>query len=141
MKVVYFLLGLVVGLMLQKPAHAEIDAVGLHLYSNHNPSREENNDLNVGGYVHTSGGYIVGAFWNSYKRTAVYAGWRSPEWHRLSFSVAGVTGYFSPVTPIFIPHWRFLETQYGSFSLSGSPVRLEEKGQAILHLSFEMPLK
>lgn len=108
---------------------------GFHLLTTHSPSNGAN-DLNVGAFVKTDKDYLFGAYYNSYHRLSLYAGWTSPEWNRLAVSVVGVTGYFSPVTPVLIPSLRIYTNDAGvSFYLSGSPVKLSKDGQSVIHLS------
>lgn len=113
-----------------------IQEAGVHTLSYHAPSNGAN-DLNFGAYAYTDKGYLIGAYYNSYHKPAFYVGMTSPEWWRIRVSVVGVTGYFAPVTFIVIPSVKVWQQDKMSLWISGSPVRLTDNGQAVLHASFQ----
>lgn len=116
-----------------------LDTVGAHTLTRHDPSNGAN-DINFGGFAVTDKGFLVGGYYNSHHRMAYYAGWTTPEWYRMKVSVVGVTGYFAPVTVIAIPSLKLWQEKDWSLWVSGSPVRLSEDGQSILHLSIAWSL-
>ncbi len=119
----------------------EIDGFGVHTLSHHAPNNGAN-DINLGAYVKTNKGYLLGGYYNSWHKMAYYAGWSSNEWNRMNVSIVGVTGYFAPVTFIVIPSVRLYTFDNGpTIHLSGSPVRLTEDGQSVVHLSASWRLK
>lgn len=119
----------------------KVDAVGLHTISYHDPQGGANN-LNPGVYAHTDKGYVVGTYYNSWQKPSVYAGWQTPEWYRTSLAFVAVTGYTQPVTFIAIPSVRLYTNNAGmSVSLSGSPTKITQDGQMVVHLSFSWPIK
>lgn len=113
-----------------------IQEAGVHTLSYHAPSNGAN-DLNFGAYAYTDKGYIFGAYHNSYGRPAVYFGLTTKEWYRMRVSVVGVTGYHAPVTFVAIPSLKVWQQDKMSLWISGSPFRLTENGQAVLHASFQ----
>ena len=117
-----------------------VETVGIHTLTRHDPGHGAN-DINFGGYVATDKGYIAGAYYNSHHRMAYYAGWSTPEWHRMKASVVGVTGYFAPVTFVLIPSLKVWKGEGYDVWISGSPVKLGEDGQSILHVSVAWSLK
>lgn len=137
----YFLAWFIFLALLLAPhmASAQITTVGVHTLSRHDPSHGAN-DINFGAFV-SSQSYTVGAYYNSHRRMAYYAGWSTPEWHRLKASFVGVTGYFAPVTLIAIPSLKLYEQDDMSVWLSGSPVKITEDGQSVLHISIAWRLK
>lgn len=133
---------LLLALLFPLIAHADIgkfDTVGIHTLTRHDPSYGAN-DINLGGYAVTDKGFVVGGYYNSYRRMAYYAGWTTPEWYRMKVSFVGVTGYFVPVTAIAIPSLKLWQEKDWSLWISGSPVRLSEDGQSVLHLSIAWSL-
>ena len=118
----------------------KVDTVGVHTLTRHDPSYGAN-DINFGAYAVTDKGFVVGGYYNSYRRMAYYAGWTTPEWYRMKMSFVGVTGYFTPVTIIGIPSLKLWQEKDWSLWISGSPVKLSEYGQSVLHLSIAWRLK
>ena len=140
MKRLLFLLVFLCG-SAQAFSFGDFDRIGLHTASYHDPEGGANN-FNLGIYLHTEDGFVIGTYYNSWCKQSLYAGWSTPEWHRLSMSVIGVTGYWQPVTFIAIPSVRLFTNDYGaSVHLSGSPAKITEDGQMVLHLSFSWPIK
>jgi len=118
-----------------------VETVGVHTLTRHDPSYGAN-DFNLGFYAQTDKGYIAGGYFNSIRKMSYYAGWTSPEWNRLNVSFVGVTGYFKPVTFVAVPSVRLHTFENGpSIFISGSPVKITEDGQAVLHISASWSLK
>ena len=113
----------------------KVNTFGFHTVSHHEPWNGANN-INLGGFVATDKGFVAGGYYNSWDRMAYYAGWSTPEWHRIKASVIGVTGYFEPVTFLVIPSVKLYQGNKWSAWISGSPVKITQEGQSVLHLSF-----
>jgi hypothetical protein len=76
--------------MLVSTAQAET-TVGLHLGSVHLPSYSWQNDVNPGAYIRIDG-WTAGAYYNTYKRPSVYAGYTFVN-GPFSVTVGAVSGY------------------------------------------------
>ena len=76
-----------------------IAAVGLHLGSAHvgHQPVDNLNPVNPGVYVELRSGWTAGAYYNSVRRTSVYAGyqWLGPAWGpvRPAVTLGAITGY------------------------------------------------
>ncbi|NOW46603.1 hypothetical protein FHW96_002763 [Novosphingobium sp. SG751A] len=67
-------------------------AIGLHLLSIH--EKPGYNDQNYGLYAQSECGFVVGGYYNSYRRPSFQIGWRAETDHLpLFFEIGGVTGY------------------------------------------------
>lgn len=121
-------------------AAAQVTTVGVHGVTRHDPGLGAN-DVNPGVFAIFESGFLVGTYYNSHFRQSFYAGWTTPEWYRMRLSFVGVTGYFAPVTPIIMPSLKVWQGDKWSAWVSGSPFRLSEDGQSVLHLSFAWSLK
>lgn len=112
-----------------------VDRVGIHTVSRHVPSNGAN-DINLGVFVTTTKRFVIGTYYNSRHVEAYYAGFYTPEWYRFTLTLGGVTGYYAPVSIILLPTLRVYSFAEGpSVYISGSPFRLTEDGQSVLHLS------
>ena len=138
MKFILFLL------LLPLPALANLfgtpSEFGVHTLTRHDPCLGAN-DINFGAYIRTDKNFLLGGYYNSWRRMAYYVGYTSDEWSRFRVSAVGVTGYFAPVTFVIIPSFRVYSFDNGpSVYLSGSPVKLTEDGQSVMHVTVEWKL-
>lgn len=117
---------------------ASAQTMAVHTFTRHDPGMGAN-DVNIGlGYE--KNGYVVGGYYNSHYRMSYYAGVASREWYRMRISLVGVTGYFAAVTPVLIPSLKLYEERGAAVWLSGSPFRIHDDGQSVLHLSLSWRL-
>jgi hypothetical protein len=115
---------------------AAAGTVGVHLGSIHFPQRDFNNS-NPGLYYRSDGGWTVGAYRNSLRRTSAYAG-HTWQWDRLALTAGGVTGYADRVQPLLVPSYAFLRTQAFSLRVAFIP-RVEKRIEShVLHLMLEL---
>jgi len=142
MKIIALLLCLIGASAMASPL-GEIDAVGVHLVSRHAPDPGVNN-VNLGAYVRTSQGWTAGTYWNTYNRPTVYAGWTTPEWYRLSATVAVGTGYEKHQAPqlerglslLVAPTVRLFSIQQTDFKLVYVP-KINHDNLEVYHLIAE----
>lgn len=120
-------------------ASAQIKTIGVHTLTQHDPGRGAN-DMNFGVFAVTEQGFVIGGYYNSHYRMAYYGGWSTPEWYRMKLSFIGVTGYTAGILPIVIPSVKLYQFDGPSLWLSGSPVKMGENGQSILHLTLAWDL-
>lgn len=73
-------------------AKAEEVTVGLHVASHHFPERSYQNNVNPGVYVRTADGWTGGIYYNTLRRTSIYAGY---TWEAGPFALTAgmVSGY------------------------------------------------
>lgn len=148
------LLSLFLVLVFSTFAQAQETKVGLHLFSHHfgdggkrgywwEPNYEFNNN-NYGVYA-VRDGWTGGVFYNSERRTSIYAGytWETEQWNRLSaaVTVGAITGYRPGMRPypMVVPSVAWNHGLLGS----GSTLRVmlmpkaAKQGATALHLSHE----
>ena len=101
-------------------ADTAVKAVGIHLGSHHFPARDFNN-FNPGAYVRWSNGITAGAYYNSERRTSVYAGY-TYDWGPVAVTVGAITGYKNDKEmPMVVPSIRLGVIGQTTFSLAYVP--------------------
>lgn len=124
-----------------------IVAIGMHTVSRHSPSGDYQN-ANPGLYVMADNGLIFGGYRNSFGRLTYYAGWTTPEWHRLSLTLAAGTGYRPDEVPalsnglsvLAAPTIRLVTIGQASLKMVWLP-RVEKSQVEVLHWTVEWKLK
>ena len=82
-------------------------AIGVHLgtvHTNIDPGYTPNN-INPGIYLETSGNYMVGAYYNSDRKSTIYVG-KALHYGNAQLMVGLATGYSRPVVPAIIPAYN-----------------------------------
>ena len=112
---------------------ANAGTLGLHIGSQHFPTRDFNN-ANPGVYYIHSSGATIGTYYNSERRQSVYAGWTWDHgpWR---LQVGAITGYKRAVLPMIAPS---VALGYG-FRLTVLP-KIERGGSTVIHLMWEVKL-
>ena len=112
---------------------ATAGTLGIHIGSQHFPSKDYNN-VNPGVYYIADDGATVGTYYNSERRQSVYAGWTfdSGPWR---LQVGAITGYQGRVLPMVAPS---VALGHG-FRLTVLP-KLERDGAAVAHITWETKL-
>lgn len=120
-----------------KADDSPIEAMGVHLFSRHDPYKGEN-QYNPGLFVRFRHGIQVGQYTNSFGRETNYVGLASPEWYRLRVTVLAATGYKQKGAVIVpIPSVKLYEFDNGpSVWLSGTPFQITDS-RAVGHLHVE----
>jgi len=123
----------------------KIDTIGIHTVSRHNPDYNFAN-FNPGAYVVTDKGWTAGTYANSYSRMTYYAGWTTPEWNRLSATLAlahidvGADRFpYHDLELAVVPAVRLFTEGRWSAKLKFMP-KINPNGQDILHLTIEKQL-
>ena len=125
-------LAIMVALALAGAAHA--DTLGFHIGSQHFPAKQYNN-FNPGAYYIHSSGATIGTYYNSERRQSVYAGW-TWDYGPWRLQAGAITGYRrAAVLPLIAPS---VSLGYGS-RLTVLP-KVERRGSAVVHLTWEMKL-
>lgn len=114
------------------PAFAQ--TVGVHLGSQHYPSRDFNN-VNPGGYVRWDNGLTIGAYRNSFEKTSVYVGYTA-EWGWLGLTGGVISGY---PQPMFLAPSVRLPVGPAWARIVVLP-RIEKQGSSVVHLALEWKL-
>lgn len=115
--------------------HADtIHSYGMHIGSQHYPSRDFNN-LNPGGYVRWDGGLTIGGYYNSERRMSAYAGYTT-SWGPATITVGAITGYRRAVLPFVIPSLTIAQAGNVSARLAVLP-KVERSGSTVVHLMLE----
>lgn len=122
-------------------AEGPVEAMGVHLFSRHDPNRGEN-QYNPGLYVRFQHGITVGQYTNSLAKETTYAGWTTPEWYRMRMSFIAATGYKKKDPVIVpIPSIRLYSFDNGpDVWMSGTPVQITNS-RAVGHLHIEWKFK
>ena len=123
----------------------KVETGGFHTVSHHNPDYNFAN-FNPGANVDTDKGWTAGDYENSYSRMTDYARWTTPEWYRLSATLAvaridvGADRVpFAPVVPAIVPSLRLFTEGRLSGTLQWIP-RIKSTDSDVLHLAFEWSL-
>lgn len=116
--------------------HADtIEAVGVHIGSHHAPARDFRN-FNPGVYVRWSSGITMGGYYNSERRTSLYAGY-THQWGSFALTAGLITGYERrAVMPMLVPSVRLGAIGPATMRLAILP-KLEKRGATVLHLMAE----
>lgn len=125
------IMAITLGVAAHRPAAA--GTLGIHIGSQHFPSKDYNN-VNPGVYYIADDGATVGTYYNSERRQSVYAGWTfdSGPWR---LQVGAITGYQGRVLPMVAPS---VALGHG-FRLTVLP-KLERDGAAVAHITWETKL-
>lgn len=111
-------------------AQAQGPTIGLHLVSQHWPSKGQNN-VNPGLYVRNAEGWVAGTYRNSERKQSWYVG-RDFEYGRFGLRLGLVTGYrVAPVAPLAAATVRVS----GGFVLAFVPP--VDKHSGVVHLVYE----
>lgn len=131
--------------LLAQPAFAQlkmdepkfVEAIGLHLFSRHDPYRGEN-QINPGLFIRLQYGITVGTYTNSIQKETNYIGWTSPEAYRFRLSILMATGYKEKGAVLVpVPSLKLYQVDRGpSFWLSGTPFQITDS-RAVGHLHME----
>lgn len=125
-------------------AHAA--TVGVHIGSAHYPGASYQNNFNPGMYVRTDDGITVGAYYNTLRRTSVYAGY-TLEYGPFGLLGGVVTGYTPKIidglsygqgkalTPMVALSLRL--PKLGGFTPMVMLVPPFRASPAVLHIAFE----
>lgn len=111
-----------------------IDAVGMHVGSQHFPAKDFNNS-NPGIYIKMKSGLTAGTYYNSERRVSVYVG-QTYDWGPMSVTLGGITGYKMAVMPMVVPSIRLLRNETTSVRIAVLP-KIEKQGATVVHLMLE----
>ena len=124
----------------------KVETIGIHTVSHHDPDYGFAN-FNPGAYVVTDKSWIAGAYANSYSRMTYYAGWVTPEWYRLSATLAvahiemGADRFpYHDLELAVVPAVRLFTEGRLSGKLQWIP-RIKSTDCDVLHIAFEWSLK
>ena len=120
----------------------KVETVGIHTVSYHDPDYNFAN-FNPGVYVVSDRGWVAGIYANSYSRMTYYTGWVTPEWYRLSATIAVAHIETGPdrfpyrgLELAIVPAVRLFTQDSWSAKLAFMP-KINPNGQDIFHFAFE----
>lgn len=120
----------------------EVVAYGIHIGSKHFPQYNYNN-VNPGVYVRMKSGMTYGTYFNSERRTSVYAGYTYEFNDRFAVTVGLVSGYSlgkekTRIYPMIVPSMKLGKIADTTFRLAIMPQASSKNfGSTALHLTAE----